>query len=82
MEYKICSKCKVEKSFGEFNKNSSTKDNLQHSCKICDTMKTSQWFKNNREKCNCYKKSYIKKEEQMMNLLDLLIICDRDYIKL
>ena len=24
-------------------------------------MKTSQWFKNNREKRNCYKKSYIKK---------------------
>ena len=61
MEYKILSKCKVEKAFSEFNRNSSTKDNLQHSCELCDRMKTSQWFENNREKCNCYKKNYIKK---------------------
>ena len=61
MEYKICSNCKVEKSFTEFNKNSSTKDNLHYLCKICHRMKSSQWQRDNLEKHNHYRNNYDKK---------------------
>ena len=61
MDLKKCSKCKVEKSLTEFNKNSSTKDKLRCYCKTCDRMNKSQWCKNNREKYNTYNNNYIKK---------------------
>ena len=61
MDLKKCSKCKVEKSLTEFNKNSSTKDKLRCFCKTCDRMNNSQWCKNNREKHNTYNNNYIKK---------------------
>ena len=54
MDLKKCSKCKVEKSLTEFNKNSSSKDKLRCYCKTCDRMNSSQWCKNNREKYNQY----------------------------
>ena len=35
METKICSKCKQEKSVGEFNKKLDTKDGLRSDCREC-----------------------------------------------
>lgn len=34
-EYKICSRCRIPLPVGEFNKNRSKKDGLQHNCKSC-----------------------------------------------
>lgn len=54
---KICSKCKVEKGFGEFNKDKSKKDGLCCKCKEC----IKEHYKENREEINRKNKEYQKK---------------------
>ena len=61
MVNKKCLICEVEKPFYEFNKKSDSKDKLYPYCKRCDSLKASQWIKNNREKHNSYKNNYNKK---------------------
>lgn len=43
---KVCTKCKIEKNFSEFNKRSASKDGLQHKCKSCESI----YYKSNSEK--------------------------------
>ena len=54
MDLKKCFICKDEKPITEFNKKSDSKDKLYPYCKRCDSLKASQWRKNNREKHNQY----------------------------
>lgn len=45
---KVCIKCNIEKSLGEFSKNKAKKDGKNSSCKNCN----HQWYLNNKEKSN------------------------------
>ncbi len=71
---KLCSKCKKEKSFDEFHKDSKSKDGLQHSCKFCRKIyadenkdKKSEWKKKHyKENKNIYKK-YREDNKEMYN---------------
>jgi hypothetical protein len=47
---KTCSKCKIEKSKSEFNKDKSKKDGLLIYCKICHREKKNQWCIENPDK--------------------------------
>ena len=77
---KICTKCKEEKSLGDFRKQSSTKDGLKYYCKECDDItakkyyeknkkkiitKVTQWQKDNPSKVKDYKKSYYGKNKSL-----------------
>ena len=58
---KICSCCKVEKSFALFSKNSSRKDGLHPSCKECKNKGNLKYHSNNRNKEAEYSKSYFQR---------------------
>ena len=45
-----CSKCKVDKEFGEFNKCSGGKYGLKPICKVCESVINKAWRDNNKEK--------------------------------
>jgi hypothetical protein len=47
---KVCSKCKVEKPFSEYQKNKSNKDGFQYQCKQCRKESCHQSYKKNFEK--------------------------------
>jgi hypothetical protein len=52
---KTCSKCKIEKDYKEFYKQScNSKDGYQSHCKICDNERKKNWNKNNAEKAKKY----------------------------
>lgn len=72
---KICSKCKKEKNFIEFNKNKKSKDGHFSWCKLCVKahyllnrerllLKSKNYQKNNREKVKAYK---IKNQEKLQS---------------
>jgi len=46
---KICSRCKIEKSFSEFHKRKSRKSGLCSFCKECSKLRIKNYIKNNRE---------------------------------
>jgi hypothetical protein len=46
---KQCSKCKIEKTLGQFNKSSKRKDGLQGNCKDCNKAKSRQHYLNNKQ---------------------------------
>ena len=74
-ENKICSKCKIEKPFSEFNKKLDSKDKLQYYCKSCSNQSISNWDKNNRTHRNKYlRKKYANEEHYKLakNLRDRL----------
>src|ERR1039457_4131975 len=45
---KICSKCHLEKTLGEFCKDKDSKDGLYAQCKNCAAQKTKKWYKQNK----------------------------------
>ena len=47
---KKCTKCKLDKSKSEFNKNSWKLDGLQTICRICSSKRSRQYYAENREK--------------------------------
>ena len=50
IEFKICNTCQVRKDVNNFVKNSSSKDGLNASCKICKNKRDKTWRSNNKEK--------------------------------
>ena len=50
METKICSKCKVEKNYSEFGKDSSRKNGISYLCKLCLIEKSRSYKERNKEK--------------------------------
>jgi hypothetical protein len=77
--HKICSNCRQELSFEQFNKLKLGRFNLRSTCKICDSSKDKQYRKNNKEKLNQYRKNKKSSDPQFklkqilrMRLLDAL----------
>jgi hypothetical protein len=64
METKICSKCKEEKLFCNFNKKKHSKDGVRTTCKKCDSNEIKKWRENNKDKVKEQKKRYNKKYHQ------------------
>lgn len=68
MDYKICTKCKQEKSINNFCKHKGSKDGLQSNCRQCASVSSKKWKENNLEKSKLshkisYKKNKIYKEK-------------------
>lgn len=55
---KICSKCKIEKAFGEFYKDKSRGDGLSYVCKKCASLKAGKYHAKNAEKTKQYRVKY------------------------
>ena len=47
---KTCAKCKLKKSFEEFNKNKTTKDGRQSYCKVCSSNASKKDYRDNNRK--------------------------------
>lgn len=67
METKICSKCKQEKSVGEFSRDKHSKDDLRRICKKCDIQKNKQYRAENKEKIKEKNKQYYAKNAEKLN---------------
>lgn len=61
---KICSKCKISKSFIEFDFNKSNLDGYQYHCKQCRLISR----KNNKDKLKIINKNYREKNKEKCNL--------------
>jgi hypothetical protein len=78
--HKICSNCKQELSFEQFNKLKLGRFNLRSTCKICDSSKDKQYRKNNKEKLNQYRKNK-KSSDPQFKLKQILRIRLLDALK-
>ena len=58
---KICRTCKKEQELNCFSKDKTTKDGLQHSCKICKNIVKKKWAKLNKERINAYSREWLNK---------------------
>ena len=65
---KICSKCKIEKSFEEFSKDNSKKDNHFSLCKDCASIYKKQYRKENQDKIKEYNNLKINKEKKYLSV--------------
>jgi hypothetical protein len=63
--YKICSKCKEQKSVGEFNKKVTNKDGLQDWCKCCRCEQLKEYRKYRKANPDKYLKR-VRTEKQAM----------------
>jgi hypothetical protein len=61
MEKKICSKCKEEKEFCEFNKRKDSKDGHRNECKICWYLKSQNYIKKFPQKKQEYNNKWFSK---------------------
>jgi len=61
---KVCSKCRVEKSFESFNKNKSKKDGFSHYCRCCAKEFRKKYKKDNKP----YKSNSVKEGKVYNNL--------------
>lgn len=52
METKICTKCGEEKPISEFYKDKQKSSGLRPDCKLCNSLKTKDYAKNNRQEIN------------------------------
>jgi len=57
---KKCRKCQIEKYPSEFVKRKHYKDGLASWCKKCNSIKTKEWYHQNKEKANKYAVEYLK----------------------
>jgi hypothetical protein len=57
---KTCTKCKEEKPFEAFYKNTNYKDGHRSQCKNCQKQQRSNWCKQNRERSNTYQTNWRK----------------------
>jgi hypothetical protein len=57
---KVCSKCKVDKTFDSFGKKASEKYGLRGQCKICHNEESKAWCKANSEKLKAASKAWYK----------------------
>lgn len=61
MESKVCSMCKIEKSYDQFSKNYDRSSGLQSACKECKRNKRREYKNKNRDEINRKQREYIKK---------------------
>jgi hypothetical protein len=50
--YKICTKCFIEKEFSQFSKNTTGKFGLRPDCKVCERERKSKYLEENKERIN------------------------------
>ena len=60
---KVCTKCKIEKPFDEFNKDKKTKDNYRSDCNCC----RKQYREANKKRINEYDKQYREANKERIN---------------
>lgn len=78
--HKKCGYCKIEKDIFEFNKDITSKDGFQYSCKICKRKKDSEYRKNNKEKIKKYKQDNKEKFKiYRKNNRHKMVIWERKY---
>lgn len=68
---KICSTCKKEKAFSEFNKNKAKKDGLNTICRLCSNKRSKLYYIQNTEK---HKESVFQQKKRQRELL-------KDFVK-
>ena len=68
METKICSKCKVEKNYSEFGKDSSRKNGISYLCKLCLIEKSRYYKERNKEKILISYSLYRKNNKEKMKI--------------
>jgi len=64
---KICSKCKIKKSFKDFHKRLDSKDGYKSQCKDCINFKSREWYAINKDYYNEAKKQYRKNNREKIN---------------
>jgi hypothetical protein len=64
MKTKICSKCKIEKSFDGFYKIKNRKIGIRSSCKICVDKDNIQYLENHKEERTNYIRNYTSKNKK------------------
>lgn len=63
MQTKVCTKCKKEKLFGEFNKCGANRNGLRTQCKQCDIDYAIKYRSKNREKINAATREWYKQNK-------------------
>ena len=71
---KKCTKCKLDKSIKEFNKNKTRKDGLQNICRNCSREKSKKFYKENVEtqRIIIYKQKKDRKQESRKKVNEYL----------
>ena len=69
---KICSCCKIEKSYDEYHKSKNDKDGYKTACKVCRNKKQDDYRQNNKDKINEYMKNYSE-----VNSTDIKLKCKK-----
>lgn len=65
---KICSKCKIEKDIGEFDRQSDKKDGFKYGCKDCETKRLRKYRLINKDKVIIKRRQkYQKNKEEILN---------------
>lgn len=67
MKTKICTKCKVEKSFDEFNNRKASKDGKTPTCKLCITKYHKQYCIDNKDAIATKKKIYANNNKEVIS---------------
>lgn len=75
-ETKICSKCGNEKLLVEFSKRKDSKDGYNNQCKLCLSEKRKEWWGNNQEKSENYRKEFRKKNPEHAKNWQKKLACD------
>jgi hypothetical protein len=64
MKYKVCSKCRKEKPFSEFNSSKTGTYGLNGYCRICDSLNKKKYYQQNKEHCDQKTKEWSKKNPE------------------
>ena len=67
MNSKICTKCKIEKSFDEFPSSKQHKDGKSSWCKECDRIKGKKYREEHKEEYKIYNKKYCLEHKNEIN---------------
>lgn len=61
--YQVCNKCKIEKSWLNFSVNTQSQISRNYYCRSCDSKRTSEYCKNNRNKINKARSKRLKNDK-------------------
>ncbi len=71
MQSKVCSKCKIEKSFSEFFRDNRKNMGIRSCCKACDKEKTYNWRIKNRSVYNNYTAAWRAKNPERQHKMEI-----------
>jgi hypothetical protein len=58
---KTCTKCGVEKPFGQFTRDKRGKNGLRSRCRTCDSARAAEWQAANRDRHNANTAAYVQR---------------------